>query len=132
MDTEVGGFFPGAEAEVVVQWVIVSVGFVLSFAALLLSAMEPSQLDSRIPRRIVDSESTLVDVTAFSTTCLRISTSPCGSATHAVTLIIRIRKTACQRGNTERVSCALHRILGQGMLRLDGSLVCSLRALALA
>ena len=110
------GFFHGAEAEVVVERIVVSVGFILTFATLLFPSVKPSRLHSRIPRSIVNSESTFVDIATFTAKCSRLSAIPCRTTANDIPFILRTGKTSGQGRYAQRVASAFHGIFWRLMI----------------
>lgn len=91
------GFLEGAEAEVVVEGIVVAVGFVLSFAALLFPTVKPARLNSGIPRGVINAEGSLTDIATFTAKRCRWTAVPRGTTAYTVAFVLRTWKTTRQR-----------------------------------
>ena len=80
--------FEGPESQMIVQGIIVSVWFVLSFASLLFPAMKPPQPNARIPWDIIDAISSLALVTTLAAKSGCPIPKKCGSPAGVIALII--------------------------------------------
>ena len=108
--------FVGAKPEMIVERIVVGVGFVLTFSALLLAPVKPSLLNSGIPGGVVDAKSAFIRHAAFTPERCRSGVMPCSATADIIALVFYVWKTFRERRNASRISRSLHSIFGHRVM----------------